>query len=290
MAVLWPVRRGMADEEKLGRPWDDAELDAIVADYFDMLAAELDGRPYVKARHSKALMERIGRTHRSVEFKHQNLSAVLDELGMPWIEGYKPKRNYQNAIFDAIDRYLSIGGDEVAVATREPKPPLVQPGATPLFVPAPSLAEKLERPPRLDQLVRKFDPVERDFRNRQLGRAGEAFVVETERARLAVAGREDLAGKVRWIADLDGDGAGYDVRSFEPSGEERLIEVKTTNGGARTPFFLTRNEHEISEARSDSWRLYRVHLFAQRPSIYTLTPPLAQALHLRAEAWRASFH
>jgi hypothetical protein len=38
-------------------------------------------------------MAQIGRTHRSVEFKHQNISAVLDELGMPWIPGYIPKRN-----------------------------------------------------------------------------------------------------------------------------------------------------------------------------------------------------
>jgi hypothetical protein len=52
-------------------------------------------------------MAQIGRTHRSVEFKHQSISAVLGELGLPWIPGYKPKRNYQNAIFDAIDRYLS---------------------------------------------------------------------------------------------------------------------------------------------------------------------------------------
>ena len=58
----------MADEEKIGRPWDDAELDAIVADYFDMLASELGGGAYVKSHHSKALMEKIGRTHRSVEF------------------------------------------------------------------------------------------------------------------------------------------------------------------------------------------------------------------------------
>ena len=42
-----------------------------------------------------------------MEFKHQNISAVLEELGLPWIPGYKPKRNYQAAIFDAIDRYLS---------------------------------------------------------------------------------------------------------------------------------------------------------------------------------------
>lgn len=67
-----------------------------------------------------------------------------------------------------------------------------------------------------------------------------------------------------------------------------MIEVKTTNGAARTPFYLTRNEYEVSEASGDAWRLYRVHLFAQRPSSFTLTPPITQALHVRADAWRAS--
>src|ERR1700694_5619168 len=98
---------GMADDGKNGTHWQDDELDAIVADYFAMLALELSGQPYTKFHHSTALMARIGRSHRSVEFKHQNISAVLDELGMPWIKGYRPKLNYQNAIFDAIDRYLS---------------------------------------------------------------------------------------------------------------------------------------------------------------------------------------
>jgi len=53
-----------------------------------MLAADLAGQPYVKSRHSAALMVQISRTHRSVEFKHQNISAVLDELGMSWILDY----------------------------------------------------------------------------------------------------------------------------------------------------------------------------------------------------------
>src|ERR1700730_12440712 len=97
----------MADEAKIGTNWRDDELDAIVTDYFAMLAEDLSGRSYVKSKHSAALMAQIGRTHRSVEFKHQNISAVMDELGMPWIPGYKPKRNYQNAIFDAIDRCLT---------------------------------------------------------------------------------------------------------------------------------------------------------------------------------------
>lgn len=101
----------MADPSKIGKDWSDDELDLIVADHFAMLAAEQAGEPYVKARHAERLMAEIGRTHRSVEFKHMNVSAVLSELGMPTIRGYKPKANYQGAISLAIERYLSAHPD-----------------------------------------------------------------------------------------------------------------------------------------------------------------------------------
>jgi len=88
----------MADDAKIGTVWSDQELDLIVADYFAMLVKELARAPYVKAHHNALLMQQTGRTHRSVEFKHQNISAVLKELGLPWVAGYKPKRNYQNEL------------------------------------------------------------------------------------------------------------------------------------------------------------------------------------------------
>src|SRR5579859_6403225 len=148
----------MADESKLGKDWQEDELDAIVADYFDMLAADLAGQPYVKLKHSEALMARIGRTHRSVEFKHQNISAVLDELGMPWVPGYKPKRNYQNAIFDAIDRYLNVHPAVLEPAVSVPPAP---PLPAEIFVPPPTLtALSKPVPERLRRLVQKFDPME----------------------------------------------------------------------------------------------------------------------------------
>ena len=277
----------MADESKIGTDWQDGELDAIIADYFVMLAADLSGQPYVKARHSAALMAQIGRTHRSVEFKHQNISAVLDELGMPWIPGYKPKRNYQNAIFDAIDRYL----------TRNPT--ILTPAVSPLalsFLPsvvfvAPPILTAADEPisERLHRLVQKFDPVERDHRNRALGKAGEAFVVDLERRNLTQANRPDLARRVRWIAAEDGDGAGYDVLSFNPTGRERLIEVKTTNGAARTPFFMSRNECALANERPADWEIYRVHLYASSPRIFNIVPPLENSVRLKTETWRASF-
>ena len=276
----------MADGSKIGTDWQDDELDAIVADYFDMLEAGLAGRPYVKLRHSEALMARIGRTHRSVEFKHQNISAVLDELGMPWIPGYKPKRNYQNAIFDAIDRYLTV---HPAVLVASPSPPQPLP-STGIFVEMPPLSADNEPvPERLRRLVQKFDPVERDYRNRSLGRAGEEFVIDVEKRQLTDAGLPDLARKVRWVAAEDGDGAGYDVLSFSRKGDKRLIEVKTTNGSARTPFFLTRNECALANERPTDWQIYRVHLFAKEPRIFTINPPLENTVRLTPATWRASF-
>lgn len=274
----------MADELKAGTPWQDYELDVIVADYFSMLAAELSGQKYVKSRHSSSVMAQIGRSHRSVEFKNQNISAVLEKLGMPWIPGYKPKRNYQNAIFDAIDRYLTShpGALEHAPQPAAPVPREV-------FVSRPKVTSHESVPTRLQRLIKKFDPVERDHRNRSLGRAGEAFVVDLERRRLAEGDRSDLARKVRWVAAEDGDGAGYDVLSFSGAGDVRLIEVKTTNGSARTPFFVTRNERSLAMERPKDWLIYRVHLFATEPSIFTIEPPLERSVNLAPETWRASF-
>ena len=277
----------MADAGKIGTNWLDDELDAIVADYFAMLDADLSGRPYVKFQHSAALMDKIGRTHRSVEFKHQNISAVLDELGMPWIPGYKPKRNYQNAIFDAIDRYLT---KHPAVLEPSAIAPVLPAWPAEIFVAPPTVAAANEPvPERLLRLVQKFDPVERDYRNRSLGKAGEAFVVDLERHQLTEADRPDLARQVRWTAAEDGDGAGYDVLSFDRAGHARLIEVKTTNGSARTPFFLTRNECALAIERPADWRIYRVHLYAKGPRIFTIFPPLENTVKLSPESWRAFF-
>ena len=81
-------------------------------------------------------------------------------------------------------------------------------------------------------------------------------MVDLERRQLSEADRRDLASQVRWVAAEDGDGAGYDVRSFDRTGCTRLIEVKTTNGSARTPFYLSRNERALAEERPAEWRCY----------------------------------
>jgi hypothetical protein len=65
--------------------------------------------------------------------------------------------------------------------------------------------------------------------------------------------------------------------------------VKTTNGSARTPFYLSRNECLIAADRPAEWCIYRVHQFATSPRVFTLVPPLDKRIDLRPETWRASF-
>ena len=277
----------MADQSKVGRDWDDEELDAIVADHFDMLIAQRAGRPVVKSHHAHALMEKIGRTHRSVEFKHMNISAVLRELGLPMVRGYKPKLNIQQAIFGAIDRHLTANPgllqlEPGVLTTPSPQQIVFEPVA--IFEEAPPSPDFTPHPSRqrLERLVRKFDPTERDFKNRALGKAGEELIVDFERRRLADAARHDLARKVRWVAQEDGDGAGYDVLSFDLNGQERLIEVKTTRGARRTPFFLTNNERALAEERPQEFRIFRLYEFGEAPRLFKLKPPLQDAVVLGA--------
>lgn len=232
--------------------------------------------------------------------------------------------NDQAAIFDAIDRHLAahpeiladdaftllpvaqrwgggaapLGdvtegatGSHQGVAEAAPEfdsagrshPPLTLNEAPP---PGPP---RTPSPEGLARLVRKYDPAARDHRNRALGRLGEEHVFHHERARLIAHDRSDLARRMEWTSQERGDGAGYDIRSFDPSGAERLIEVKATRGGPTTPFWLTRTEREVSQERPDHWSLYRLHDLSALPGLFVLPPPLEASVRLEAETWRAEF-
>src|SRR5690606_21402220 len=233
-------------------PWTDEENDLLVADYFAMLADDIFGRPYSKAEHRRRLLPLLnGRSEGSIEFKHQNISAVLKGLGEDWIPGYKPAFNFQMSLVDAVARWLARNPAWLG-RVPDPRPATGRQASASIWIGPPPTLSTQPPPQELEQtlpIARKVDVRSRDERNRGLGRAGEERVLAHERATLKSAGRDDVARKVRWVSEEAGDGAGYDIASFTPDDQVRLIEVKTTNGWERTPFHVTRNELAVADER-----------------------------------------
>ena len=273
-------------------PWTDEENDLIVADYFAMLVDDLAGKPLNKAASYRQLADRIDRSAKAIEYKHQNISAVLKALGETWLTGLAPAFNFQSSLEDAVLRWMNSHPEWVLRAPGN-RPSTGLHDAAQIWIGTPPTLSNQPPPQELDlmlRIARKSDVAGRDERNRVLGRAGEERVLAYERSVLRSAGRDDLARKVRWVSEEDGDGAGYDIASFEQDGRSRLIEVKTTNGWDRTPFHITRNELAVAEERRAEWCLFRLWNFSREPKAFELRPPLDAHVSLTATSYRASFH
>jgi hypothetical protein len=275
--------------------WSQLECEAIARDYFEMFRAELVGKPYSKAVHRRALQKLLdNRSEGSIEYKHQNISAILLEAGYPYIPGYKPAFNYQALLKDVVFAHMRAEADVIetistALSESLPERPVV-PEWTKIISDAPELLRDRVAESAPKYIPRKYNYAERESRNRRLGELGEELVLAFEKHRLEEAGRTDLAGEVEWTSKERGDGAGYDIRSFdETRDEERFIEVKTTNSGKYQPFLISDNEVAFSAARADSYCLYRVFDFRQDPHIFLLPGDISRHVNLVARLYRASF-
>lgn len=257
-----------------------------------MLERELRAEGYNKSVRREALLAKLdSRAPGAVERKHQNISAILVEIGFPFIRGYKPLPNYQGLLRDVVlermpsAQSLNDAADALSSGLASPARTLTT------QVEPPELIVREKHRPAKTHAPRgvKTDYVARDHKNRELGLRGEELVFAFERQRLSSAGRSDLASRVRWTSQEDGDGAGFDIESFEIHGPARLIEVKTTNHHDRFPFMVTRNELTVSEQQAERYELIRVFNFSRDPSYFVLTGAIGDHVDLEATDYRASF-
>ena len=107
--------------------------------------------------------------------------------------------------------------------------------------------------------------------------------------RLIKAGRKDLAKRVEWVSETQGDGIGYDIKSFETTGRHLFIEVKTTRSGENSPFYITRTEVDFAERHEKQYCLYRIFNFPTSPQMFPLRGSLKRKCHLTPELYGASF-
>lgn len=275
----------------MSEDWSREEVEATVASYLDMLDQELRGVSFNKSvarRQLRALLNR--RSEGAIERKHQNVSAILIELGFPYVRGYKPLSNYQRLLYEVVRGRLFASPGVVEAARSRAERPILKPPRVADF-----LDRLVERPEPAEQrhgassiadsplLPRQpTNYLEVEARNRRLGLAGEDFALRFEAERLWSVGQKRLADRIEHVARTRGDAEGYDILSFEKSGEERLIEVKTTTFGRHTPLFVTRNEVAVSEERSDQYYVYRWFDFRDDPKLFLVPGDISMSFALEA--------
>jgi hypothetical protein len=281
------VEKAKPEEEKTRTPWSESEVRLVVADYFSMLEKELLGKPLNKSEHRRLLSPQLaGRPDGSIERKHQNISAVLAKQGFPYIDGYKPLSHVQASLSSAVESFLDGHPgflEQLATApTLNPDKPVTDIDLeTAIEDPPEEIADPNEQAkPWLSMKGKRIDFAERDAANRRLSKLGEQFVVDLEKLRLKVVGRDDLASKVEWVANSRGDGLGFDVLSFEEDESERWVEVKTTGQGKFARFYVTATEVRCSEDRPNQYYLYRVFDYSRSPRAYILPGSLRETCRL----------
>ncbi len=77
-----------------GSEWTPNELRACVSAYRKLWDAERDGQRLNKSELRRQVLKTLtARSETAYERRMQNISAVMEELGMPYVKGYPPLRN-----------------------------------------------------------------------------------------------------------------------------------------------------------------------------------------------------
>jgi hypothetical protein len=152
---------------------------------------------------------------------------------------------------ESIKGCLVIEGDEVASSTS-----IARYGLTEVTAPMPRKRVQGE-PTRLFRARKSPDYSSKEAADRHLGLCAEKAVFAFEKKRLELLGRPDLAEKVIHVSVIEGDGAGYDIRSYNADGSPVFLEVKATKQGIGASFFISSNELAFARSQSN-YRLVRV--------------------------------
>lgn len=125
----------------------------------------------------------------------------------------------------------------------------------------------------------------------KVGKDSEKLIYDLEKERLKKENREDLAKSVVWESEENGDGAGYDIRSYEKrDGEyvEIYIEVKGTSKSVNEPFDISVNEIEASNKYNGQYYIYRVgEIYSDKPRFYRINGRIEDNFELEATSFKA---
>lgn len=109
-----------------------------------------------------------------------------------------------------------------------------------------------------------------------LGNRGELIVFKLEDQYLRNLGKKDLAKKIDWISRRD-DSVGYDILSFEESGEKKYIEVKSTTSSpdSLATFLISSNQYEKAKKLPNYYFYIVFNAKSKSPKVWKIKNPVS---------------
>lgn len=103
----------------MARTWDRNEIIPVLDAYFAMFVLQSERAGYTKAEVIRSIAPRLpGRSRHAIERKCCNVSAILEELGLPRVTGFQPASHYQSLLRDLTERWLDSHPYLTAVMNR----------------------------------------------------------------------------------------------------------------------------------------------------------------------------
>lgn len=124
----------------------------------------------------------------------------------------------------------------------------------------------------------------------KVGKDSEKKIYDLEKEKLIKENRSDLAEAVFWESEENGDGAGYDIRSYEKRNGQYIeiyIEVKGTNKSINEPFDISKNEIEASNKYKEQYYIYRLGNIYTKPKFYRINGRIEDNFSLEATNFKA---
>lgn len=277
----------------MSEDWTREEVELLVTEYFEMLAKEQSGIAYNKTETRRRILPLLkNRTDGSLEFKNRNISAVLAKIGQPYIRGYLPAYNYQkilleDVVFSHILRKPEVENIFKLFAETAPTPKSLI--FESMVEDMPTKETVLHEPELVYRSPVKVNYIEIEQANQAIGKTGESIALEYERWRLIQQGKENLADKIEWVSQTQGDGLGFDILSKNTNGTDRYIEVKATKLTKEAPFYFSALEYDFSKRNSSNFFLYRVFNLKSDPKLFIASGQYDTFCNTRPTQFKATF-
>ena len=265
---------------------DSAEVDparyAIVSAYFDQLFKDVTGQVFrrrdILAEYAEQL-EKLEKGKLDRYFCH--VSALLAELGLPFMTESQPWAGASHALQDALHNYLAENIEKlsnfrrVALHCKE-APPTEIPDSRVCWVapPEPSSYRYSGIPEKLQNLSDVLDFLTAETVDQVLHERAVEFVLAYEKARLREGGQSELGNKIERLDSASRE-TGCDILSFDTDGEARCILVKPTHFGKHFPFILFNDEIEDLRRGEAEHYIYRPFNLAYEYKLFVLKEGLS---------------